>query len=554
MEFIKRSQRTKPKVSLILLDWSVRESFHLLDYLAKQTLPREQFEVVIVEYYSRVSAAIKKFEEQVDTWLKLDMPTECYYHKHLMYNVGVAVAKGELIVICDSDAMAKPSFLQTIVTEFENNPDQILHIDQFRNNRRDLYPFCYPSFEEVLGEGCINNVNGKTKGVMPTDDPIHERNYGACFCAKRSDIIAIGGADEHIDFVGHICGPYDLTFRLLNLDAGKEIHWHEGEFLYHTWHPGQAGEDNYLGPHDGKHMSTTSLEALASTRIQPHVINPAIAYLQQHKGVELNESELMKLAVSADNRKITKRDFLEGSQAKAWAIETHQYNRYMGFLITKQGGGYVATPLSDVEENNARVIKAESFEALTLKLKKKGAMGRLRWFFAYLLCFLQSLRAVILRKTSIKSSRDGSSEIIANSVKKEKKMEGWFCSKVKSFFYFSKKVLAKLKSLSVEAAYRANLLQAVILNLKAITQSEQKAFMLASRASLSRWLLRIFFHASQRNHIILQQVGSSEELTAFLDKVNGEALTGIKIVTTNQCYLQYSSVFINCNRFRLIII
>jgi hypothetical protein len=77
------------------------------------------------------------------------------------------------------------------------------------------------------------------------EDIIHSRNYGACFCARRDLLIQIGGADEHIDFIGHICGPYDLTFRLINIGC-KEI-WHETEFLYHTWHPGQAGENNYLG-------------------------------------------------------------------------------------------------------------------------------------------------------------------------------------------------------------------------------------------------------------------------------------------------------------------
>ena len=53
MKFIKRSARTRPRVSLILLDWSVRESFHLLHYLARQDVPRDDFEVLVVEYYSR---------------------------------------------------------------------------------------------------------------------------------------------------------------------------------------------------------------------------------------------------------------------------------------------------------------------------------------------------------------------------------------------------------------------------------------------------------------------------------------------------------------------
>jgi hypothetical protein len=93
-------------------------------------------------------------------------------------------------------------------------------------------------------------------------------------CARREDLIAIGGADEHIDYLGHICGPYDMTFRLVNM--GRREVWSESEFSYHTWHPGQAGSDNYLGPHDGRHMSTTALEALLTGRKTPLVENDAI--------------------------------------------------------------------------------------------------------------------------------------------------------------------------------------------------------------------------------------------------------------------------------------
>ena len=96
-------------------------------------------------------------------------------------------------------------------------------MDEFRNVRRDLYPFNYPSFEEVLGDGCINNIDGKTKGVLDTIDPMHTRNYGACMCALREDIISIGGADEDLTYLGHICGPYDMTFRLMNF--GRRLRW-----------------------------------------------------------------------------------------------------------------------------------------------------------------------------------------------------------------------------------------------------------------------------------------------------------------------------------------
>jgi len=296
VKILKKSKRGAPKLSLILIDWSVRESFHILDYLSRQTIDRDMFEVVVVEYFSRVSDAVQKFEDQVDTWILLEMPQKCYYHKHLMYNVGIAIAKGEIICICDSDAMVKPTFVQSIVSAFDRNPNIVFHIDQFRNMRRDFYPFNNPSFEEVRGSGCINNVNGKTSGICDQEDPIHTRNYGAGMCARREDLIAIGGADEHLDYLGHICGPYDMTFRMVN--KGLTEIWSEEEFTYHTWHPGQAGEDNYLGPHDGRHMSTTALQALACGRVMPLVENLAIRALRT--SVTMDGQELTDILISPD--------------------------------------------------------------------------------------------------------------------------------------------------------------------------------------------------------------------------------------------------------------
>ena len=335
MRFVKRSTRKKPRVSLVLLDWSVRESFHLLHYLSKQTVPRDDFEVIIIEYYSRVSEALQKFEDQVDTWLILDMPPNVYYHKHLMYNAGIVVANGDIIMIGDSDAMVKPTFIETIIRNFDRDPALAYHIDQFRNLRRDFYPFNYPSFEDVLGEGAINNVGGKTSGVLDTTDPIHTRNYGACMCAKRADLIAIGGADMHIDYLGHICGPYDMTFRLTNY--GRREVWDMEEFTYHTWHPGQAGADNYLGPHDGRHMSTTSLEAITSGRIMPLAESEAI------KALRTNETTSPEEALTRLIPPNVARDWdLKYVEANAshmrWAEYKVPLGVYKGFRITSELG------------------------------------------------------------------------------------------------------------------------------------------------------------------------------------------------------------------------
>lgn len=279
----------KPQVSFILLDWSCRESFHFLDYINLQTVPRENYEVIWIEFYDRrspeIRAGLEKSEQTkahpwVDKWIVMDMPKELYYHKHLMYNIGIALSQSPIITICDSDALLQNDFVETIIKSFEEDPDIVLHMDEVRNNDRKFHPFNYPDIEEVIGEGAINFKDGTTTGLLDEVDPLHTRNYGACMCARREDIIAIGGADEHTDYLGHVCGPYELTFRLQNI--GKKEIWHPSHLLYHVWHPGQAGDGNYVGPHDGQHISSTALSARESGRVPPLLENPAIEHLREN--------------------------------------------------------------------------------------------------------------------------------------------------------------------------------------------------------------------------------------------------------------------------------
>jgi hypothetical protein len=344
VKFLKQDRRARPKISLILVDWSVRESFQLLHYLGKQNVERNSFEVIVIEYYSRAADAIRQLENQVDIWLLLEMPESCYYHKHLMYNAGILAANGEICVICDSDAMAKEGFIRAIITQFENDPGIVLHLDQFRNSRRDFYPFCYPTFEEVAGRGCINNIGGKPRGIIDDTDPIHIRNYGACMCAPRADLIAIGGADEHIDYLGHICGPYEMTFRLVNL--GRREIWHESEFIYHTWHPGQAGADNYLGPHDGKQMSTTALAALSSRRVTPLVQNQAIKALRA--GESTRDEALYAQLLRREDKQLWNRADLDNVANRAWfTAAVALVGNYKGFALYREGEIFFAHLLLD---------------------------------------------------------------------------------------------------------------------------------------------------------------------------------------------------------------
>jgi len=336
MEILYRSKYDRPpEVSFILLDWGCRESFHILDYFARQTVARQRYEVMWIEYWDRRAEQIDRaFDEArraggpapVDTWVVMHMPPEVYYHKHLMYNVGIALARGKIVTIMDSDAFFRPSFVESIIEAFRRDPFQVLHHDEVRNMDRRFYPFNYPAFDEVTGEGCINWTGTTTTGLADTSDPLHTRNYGACMSARRRDLNAIGGADEHIDYLGHICGPYELTWRLVNFNR-REV-WHEGEFIYHVWHPGQAGDENFGGPHDGRHMSTRALAVRSSGRVLPAVENRAIAMLRKrHTGC--NEPETLMAALISPERIrgwVVDKARLDTAVADSWGqtIRLHQ--------------------------------------------------------------------------------------------------------------------------------------------------------------------------------------------------------------------------------------
>jgi hypothetical protein len=282
-------------LSVILIDWRVRESFHSLHYLNRQTLPRDQYELIWLEFYRHKPAALVRLLEEnpraIDQWLVAGYDDDHVYHKHRLYNLGLLLAQGRHVVICDSDAIFTPQFLEKVGAHFEQLPESVLHVDQVRNVSKEFYPFSFPSIPEVLGRGVRNWRGHTTAGLLPDADKFHACNYGACMAAPRQTLIDIGGADEHHGYLGYICGPYEMTFRLVN--HGLEEHWLRDEFLYHTWHPNASGGNaEYHGPHDGAYVALHALESRALGRVLPLVENPWIT--QARLGQRMRPEDLCR--------------------------------------------------------------------------------------------------------------------------------------------------------------------------------------------------------------------------------------------------------------------
>jgi hypothetical protein len=285
-----------PEVTIVLLDWAVRESFHTLEYLSHQRCARGAFEVIWIEYYDRRPPALAALVARhrrlglpppIDAWIVLQRSDAECYHKHRMYNVGLLNARGPIVCILDSDAVVRSDFIATVREAFARRGNLALHFEQIRNFRRRYYPFCYPTIAEITGDGCVNATGGVPDGFRTCakslrEDPNlwHVYNYGACLAARRDDLVRIGGADEHGDYLGYICGPYEMTARLIN--AGVPDLLHPTHYLYHTYHPcqGGGGARDHCGPHNGRGMSTTATQILETGRVLPLVENPRIRRLR----------------------------------------------------------------------------------------------------------------------------------------------------------------------------------------------------------------------------------------------------------------------------------
>lgn len=265
----------RKKLSIILLDWSVREHFQSLYFLQGQSVPRGQYELIWVECYKYepVPDIVQKVADKV-----IALNQRGLYHKHKAYNAGLLAATGELVCICDSDAVFPHDFVEKIASYF--SPDdgselkrEILQIYQRRTES------IYPGLERINLSRIENDFTWNTW-----------ENVSACGVFRRQDMISFGGLDEHHSYRGYFCGYNELVNRMVN--AGIPETWISPDTLaiWHFSHPRPVDAGSYFRQKYSMlreirsdaidYHALYAVEALISGRLLPLKENPQIHSLR----------------------------------------------------------------------------------------------------------------------------------------------------------------------------------------------------------------------------------------------------------------------------------
>ncbi len=205
---------TEPDISVIMVDGGFRERFHALDYFSEQTLERERYELIWVEYTDRPAPeAASREGVRLFTLGRSEEPQVLGY----AYNKGIVEARGEVLVIADADVACEPDLLERVLEEHEACPELVLYV--LRLDQR----------EEDYREGADLDYIRSSSSVK------HTYNFGGCTTVRREWMLEMNGYEQLPFFAGYHYLGGDNYIRFKNM--GLKVKWHPDMRVYHPWHP-----------------------------------------------------------------------------------------------------------------------------------------------------------------------------------------------------------------------------------------------------------------------------------------------------------------------------
>ena len=210
----------RPKISVVMVDGSFRERYDSIDFMARQDIPAEDYELIWVEYFDRIHPDLQQRIDKANLhhrFRAIALGKEGAYHSSYCFNRGIAEARGELVVIPDADVIAEPDFLRSVWD------------DHTASDRLVTY---YHRHNEPEDERAKDVSLDHLRSVCELTNP---SNHGACLAIRRKWLIEINGYEQSPIFAtGFHANDKDVYARLCSL--GLMVRWNPDVRLFHPWH------------------------------------------------------------------------------------------------------------------------------------------------------------------------------------------------------------------------------------------------------------------------------------------------------------------------------
>ncbi len=233
----------KPKISVIMWDGNFREYTHTIDYFGRQDLPRDQYELLWVDFYNSNDRIRDKLAEYENARLiTLGHEPDVPWHSAVMINTAVREAAGDLIVIPDGDIVAEKHLLEYTARQHTKVDELVMYFRRFDELEADSRPDSRQNVQHLID---------RCKLISPT-------NYYGCFTIKKKHFLQVDGFEEHPVFSYGGDNGVETYIRLRN--SGLAVKWSNDMNIYHPWHPGYGTTTN-----TAKDRERARLRALKTT-------------------------------------------------------------------------------------------------------------------------------------------------------------------------------------------------------------------------------------------------------------------------------------------------
>jgi glycosyltransferase involved in cell wall biosynthesis len=201
---------------------------HALRSLCEQSLPFEQYEIIVVDnaVEAETEEAVKEFD---DGRVNLRYVTEKAVGLNRARNAGLNAAAGRYVAYIDDDARAEPNWLEALVGAFERtSPAPAAVGGRVWLDWHGERPSWVPERQLVLFTYVDHGDDARSLEN-------HEYLVGANLAFDREDLLSIGGFDPHLDRQGSLLLSGGDTAALAHLQRiGKGVYYEPAALVWHS--------------------------------------------------------------------------------------------------------------------------------------------------------------------------------------------------------------------------------------------------------------------------------------------------------------------------------